>query len=59
MDNNVKITVNDNNLMLNTFVKKVFNSTIRGLLDSLDNVPQPIQKITIEIKAPEKEENQG
>jgi hypothetical protein len=57
MANNLKIKVNDISLPLNTFVQKTFNSVILGLLDSLDRVPQPINKVTIEINTPDKEEN--
>ena len=59
MEKKVSITVNGVSLPLNSFVQKVVEQVVIGMLGALDRVPQPVQQVTIEIKTPEQEENQG
>jgi hypothetical protein len=50
----VRLRVNGREIPINPFVTGVFANVIDGLLDSLDQVPEPREKIEILI---EKEEN--
>ncbi|NIM13715.1 MAG: hypothetical protein GTO45_16700 [Candidatus Aminicenantes bacterium] len=52
--NRVRLLVNDRDIPLNPFVTEVFSNVIEGLVDSLDKIPEPRNKIEILI---EKEEN--
>ena len=51
---NVHLKVNGREIPINPFVKDVFANVIDGLVDSLDQVPEPRQTIEVRI---EKEEN--
>jgi len=59
MEKKVVLKVNDISLSLNPFVKKMFDRIVSGMLDALDNVPQPVRKVTIDIYATDEEESQG
>ena len=52
--NRVRLLVNDRDIPLNPFVTEIFSNVIEGLVDSLDKIPEPRNKIEILI---EKEEN--
>lgn len=49
MGNNIKLNVNDKVVSLNPFVKKIFTKVILSLIESLDKLPDKIDKIEISI----------
>ena len=48
--NTVRLKVNDRDIPLNPFVTELFSNVIEGLVDSLDKVPEPRDKIEILIE---------
>lgn len=52
MDYSVELKVNGQVIPLNPFVRKVYLNTVRGLVDSLDKIPE--KKETIELVIREK-----
>ncbi len=44
------LKVNGKEIPMNSFVKNVLNNVINGLVDSLDKVPEPREKIEIRIE---------
>ncbi len=52
MDKNkdIVLKVNGKEIPMNSFVKNVLNNVINGLVDSLDKVPEPREKIEIRIE---------
>jgi hypothetical protein len=54
MDKDVCLKVNDQEIPLNPFVKHVFANVIEGLVNSLDKIPESINKVEITIEVEEK-----
>lgn len=54
MGENIKLKIDDKDVPMNPFVKKIFTKVISGLIGSLDKLPADINKIEIIIN---KEEN--
>jgi hypothetical protein len=50
----IELKVNDQVIALNPFVKKIFSNVIQGAVQSLDKIPQPVQKIEITLAAEKK-----
>lgn len=48
--NTVRLKVNDRDIPLNPFVTEIFSNVIEGLVDSLDKIPEPWNKIEIFIE---------
>jgi hypothetical protein len=48
--NKVRLKVNDRDIPLNPFVTEIFSNVIEGLVDSLDKIPDPRNKIEILIE---------
>jgi hypothetical protein len=48
--NTVRLKVNDRDIPLNPFVTGLFSNVIEGLVDSLDKIPEPKDKIEILIE---------
>ncbi len=46
-DKNVTLKVNGKDVALNHYVNTVFSKVIEGLVDSLDKVPEPRDRIEI------------
>ncbi len=46
---NIKLRVNDKDVKMNPFVKRTFTKVIEGLVNSLDKMPDNIDKIEITI----------
>jgi hypothetical protein len=53
MDRDVSLKVNDREIPLNPFVKDVFANVIKGLVNSLDKIPESRNKIEIAIEEEE------
>jgi hypothetical protein len=51
--NRVRLKVNGRDIPLNPFVTVLFSNVIEGLVDSLDKVPDPRNKIEILIETEE------
>ncbi len=49
MGKNIKLNINDKGVPLNPFVKKLFTKVISSLIESLDKLPDKINKIEISI----------
>ena len=54
MSKQIELKVNGKVISLNRFVKDVFQNVIFGLLDTLDNIPEKKEKITITIEEEKK-----
>ncbi|MCK4835848.1 MAG: hypothetical protein KAT17_04390 [Candidatus Aminicenantes bacterium] len=50
-DSSIILKVNDGEISLNPFVETVFINVIRGMIDSLDKIPQDKEKIDIQIRS--------
>jgi len=50
MVKNVTLKINSNDIPLNPFVKDVFDNVIRGLVDTLDKIPEKITRIELKIE---------
>ena len=53
MSDQIQLKVNDKEVPMNPFVKKAFSNVIEGLVDSLDKLPDKINRIEIMIKKEE------
>jgi hypothetical protein len=53
MSKKVTLKVNDGTVPLNQFVQDVFAKVSGALVDTLDNIPQPVKKIEITIEEEE------
>ena len=47
MENKIELKVNDQIIGLNPFVQKIINNIVLGAVQSLDKVPQPLERIEI------------
>ena len=47
MENKIEIKVNDQVIGLNPFVQKIISNILLGAIQSLDKVPQPLERIEI------------
>lgn len=54
MNKNIILKVNGRDIPMNEFVKNIFINTLGGLVDSLDNIPQPTDKIEVIIEKEDK-----
>ena len=50
MDKNIILKINDKEISLNFFVKNVFINVNEGLIESIDKLPENIEKIEIKIE---------
>jgi hypothetical protein len=50
MENKIVLKVNDQVIALNPFVQKIIRNMILGAVQSLDKIPQPVQKIEISLQ---------
>jgi len=50
MENKIVLKVNDKIIALNPFVQKIIRNMILGAVQSLDKIPQPMQKIEISLQ---------
>lgn len=46
----VRLKINDGGITMNPFVETVFRNVIMGMIDSLDKIPQDVEKIEIVIE---------
>jgi hypothetical protein len=49
MENKLSLTVNGQAIALNPFVKKIIANVLLGAVQSLDKLPQPVEKIDISL----------
>lgn len=54
MGKNIKLNINGKDIPMNPFVKKTFTNVIKGLVNSLDKLPDDIKEIKITINNEEK-----
>ncbi len=50
MNKKVSLKINGQKIPLNAFVKKVFANVVKGVVDSLDKIPENKEKIEIIIE---------
>jgi len=49
MKNAIKLKVNGQVIALNPFVSKIIANVVLGAVQSLDKIPQPVQKIELSL----------
>jgi hypothetical protein len=49
MNNAIELKVNGTTIALNPFVSKIIANVLLGAVQSLDKIPQPVQKIEISL----------
>jgi hypothetical protein len=54
MENKITLTVNDQVIALNPFVRKIISNVLLGAVQALDKIPQPMQKIEIALQLEKK-----
>jgi hypothetical protein len=54
MENKIELKVNSQTIGLNPFVQKIISNVVLGAIQSLDKVPQPLERIEISIQLKKK-----
>ena len=54
MENKIILKVNGQVIAMNLFVKKIITNVVLGAVESLDKIPQPVQKIEIALQVEKK-----
>jgi len=50
MENKIELKVNNQTIGLNPFVQKIISNVLLGTVQSLDKVPQPLERIEITLQ---------
>lgn len=50
MASSIELKVNDQVIALNPFVKKIIANVVLGVVQALDKIPQPLERIEIAIQ---------
>jgi hypothetical protein len=54
MKNNIELKVNNQAIALNPFVQKIISNIVLGAVQSLDKIPQPLERIEITVQLEKK-----
>jgi hypothetical protein len=54
MENKITLKVNDQDIALNPFVRKFLGNILLGAVQSLDKIPQPLERIEITMQLEKK-----